>query len=81
MIRIYTYIHILDVEAVAQDLIRKGYTSTPKLAVIGGSNGGLMVRSLRTNLTKLTIGSFLTQLSKLTNGSTEKVGNITTHTE
>ena len=37
-----------DVEAVAQDLIARGVTSTPRLAVIGGSNGGLMVGNMLT---------------------------------
>jgi len=35
-----------DVEAVAQDLIARKITSSPKLAVIGGSNGGLMVGNM-----------------------------------
>jgi len=35
-------------EAVAQDLIERGITSTPKLACIGGSNGGLLVGNLIT---------------------------------
>jgi len=37
-----------DVEAVAQDLIARKITSPPKLACIGGSNGGLMVGNLIT---------------------------------
>jgi prolyl oligopeptidase len=37
-----------DVEAVAQDLIARRITCTPKLAVIGGSNGGLMVGNMLT---------------------------------
>jgi len=37
-----------DMEAVAQDLIERGITSTPKLACIGGSNGGLLVGNLIT---------------------------------
>ena len=32
-----------DLEAVAQDVVDRGISSPPKLAVIGGSNGGLMV--------------------------------------
>lgn len=35
-----------DVEAVAQDLVDRKITSPPKLAVIGGSNGGLMVGNM-----------------------------------
>ena len=35
-----------DVEAVAADLVRRKITSPPKLAVIGGSNGGLMVGNM-----------------------------------
>lgn len=35
-----------DVEAVAQDLIARKITSPSKLAVIGGSNGGLMVGNM-----------------------------------
>ena len=35
-------------EAVAADLIERKITSTPKLAVIGGSNGGLMVGNMIT---------------------------------
>jgi len=37
-----------DVEAVAADLIERKITSSPKLAVIGGSNGGLMVGNMIT---------------------------------
>jgi len=37
-----------DVEAVAADLIERNITSRPKLAVIGGSNGGLMVGNMIT---------------------------------
>jgi len=37
-----------DMEAVAQDLIDRKITSPPKLACIGGSNGGLMVGNLIT---------------------------------
>ena len=37
-----------DVEAVAADLIERKITSPPKLAVIGGSNGGLMVGNMIT---------------------------------
>jgi len=37
-----------DVEAVAQDLIARGITSAPHMAVIGGSNGGLMVGNMIT---------------------------------
>jgi len=37
-----------DVEAVAADLIARNITSPPKLAVIGGSNGGLMVGNMLT---------------------------------
>merc|ERR1712238_354665 len=37
-----------DVEAVAQDLIKRGVTSPSKMACIGGSNGGLMVGNLIT---------------------------------
>jgi len=37
-----------DVEAVAQDLIARNISSPPKLAVIGGSNGGLMVGNMLT---------------------------------
>ena len=37
-----------DVEAVAADVIKRGISSTPKLAVIGGSNGGLMVGNMLT---------------------------------
>jgi len=32
-----------DLESVAEDLITRGITSPPRLAVIGGSNGGLLV--------------------------------------
>lgn len=35
-----------DVEAIAQDLIDRKITSPPRLAVIGGSNGGLMVGNM-----------------------------------
>merc|ERR1712087_961647 len=35
-----------DVEAVAADVIARGISSTEKLAVIGGSNGGLMVGNM-----------------------------------
>lgn len=35
-----------DVEAVAADLLARHITSPPKLAVIGGSNGGLMVGNM-----------------------------------
>jgi len=35
-----------DVEAVARDLIDRKITSPPKLAVIGGSNGGLLVGNM-----------------------------------
>merc|ERR1719235_730028 len=35
-----------DMEAIAQDLIAKKITSPSKLAVIGGSNGGLMVGNM-----------------------------------
>jgi prolyl oligopeptidase len=37
-----------DMEAVAADLIERGISSSPKLAVIGGSNGGLMVGNMIT---------------------------------
>ena len=37
-----------DVEAVAADVIARGISSTEKLAVIGGSNGGLMVGNMIT---------------------------------
>jgi len=37
-----------DVEAVANDIITRKISSTPKLAVIGGSNGGLMVGNMLT---------------------------------
>ena len=37
-----------DVEAVAQALIESGLTSPPKLACMGGSNGGLMVGNILT---------------------------------
>ena len=37
-----------DVEAVAADVIKRGISSTEKLAVIGGSNGGLMVGNMIT---------------------------------
>ncbi|KAJ1453531.1 Alpha/Beta hydrolase protein [Pelagophyceae sp. CCMP2097] len=37
-----------DVEAVAQDLIQRKITSPHKLAVIGGSNGGLLVGNMLT---------------------------------
>jgi len=37
-----------DVEAVGQDLVARGITSPPKLAVIGGSNGGLLVGNMLT---------------------------------
>lgn len=37
-----------DVEAVANDIITRKISSTPKLAVIGGSNGGLMVGNMIT---------------------------------
>lgn len=37
-----------DMEAVAAELIERKITSTPKLACIGGSNGGLMVGNLIT---------------------------------
>jgi prolyl oligopeptidase len=37
-----------DVEAVAQDLIARRITCTSKMAVIGGSNGGLMVGNMLT---------------------------------
>lgn len=34
-----------DFEAVARDLISRGYTEPSRLACIGGSNGGLLVNS------------------------------------
>ena len=37
-----------DMEAVAQDLIERKFSSPPKMACIGGSNGGLMVGNLIT---------------------------------
>lgn len=37
-----------DVEAIAQDLLKRKVTSPAKLAVIGGSNGGLMVGNMLT---------------------------------
>ena len=40
-----------DLEAVARDLIARGITSTPKLACIGGSNGGLLVGNMITRPT------------------------------
>ena len=40
-----------DMEAVARDLIARGVTSTPKLACIGGSNGGLLIGNMITRPT------------------------------
>ena len=78
-----------DVEAVAQDLIQRGITSPPKLAVIGGSNGGLMVstRSLVwPNLTVWTRGALAQQSLCLafdeseseSESESEQVGNMIT---
>jgi len=37
-----------DLEAVAKDLIERGFTSPPRLACIGGSNGGLLTGNMLT---------------------------------
>lgn len=42
-----------DFIAAAEWLIRSGYTSTPKLAIMGGSNGGLLVGAVMTQRPEL----------------------------
>jgi len=55
-----------DMEAVAADLIARGITSSPKLGVIGGSNGGLMVGNMITRpVASRTFGAAVCQVPLL----------------
>ena len=53
-------------EAVAQDLIDRKISSPPKMACIGGSNGGLMVGNLITRpLSSMLFGAAVCQVPLL----------------